>query len=155
MNFLRCLTSRTLVVRRLDNVVGLIAAAITQTVCFEHGYDSLKLLVIPVWRQLVDAPFLALVVPGSTKLVQNRAVIIRRECWPCQGGVRRALLALLLVTLPAQAAEPIRLQVIPYQEWPKQYRYPYLYAPPPSLVEPAKPKKRRRRQPRPGLGGRF
>ena len=61
--------------------------------------------------------------------------------------MRRALLALLVVTaLPAQAAEPIRLQVIPYQEWPQAIPVlPYLYVPPPSLVEPAKPKKRRRR----------
>ena len=60
--------------------------------------------------------------------------------------MRRALLALLVVTaLPAQAAEPIRLQVIPYQEWPQAIPVlPYLYAPPPSLLEPAKPKKRRR-----------
>ena len=61
--------------------------------------------------------------------------------------MRRTLLAFLaLAALPAQAAEPIRLQVIPYQEWPQAIpALPYLYAPPPSLVEPAKPKKRRRR----------
>ena len=60
--------------------------------------------------------------------------------------MRRALLTLLVVTaLPAQAAEPIRLQVIPYQEWPQAIPVlPYLYAPPPSLSAPAKPKKRRR-----------
>ena len=60
--------------------------------------------------------------------------------------MRRALLVLLVLTaLPAKGSEPIRLQVIPYQEWPQAIPVlPYLYAPPPSLVEPAKPKKRRR-----------
>ena len=60
--------------------------------------------------------------------------------------MRRALLTLLVVrALPAQAAEPIRLQVIPYQEWPQAIPVlPYLYAPPPSLLKPPKPKKRRR-----------
>ena len=61
--------------------------------------------------------------------------------------MRRTLLAFLaLAALPAQAAEPIRLQVIPYREWPQAIPVlPYLYAPPPSLLELAKPKKRRRR----------
>ena len=61
--------------------------------------------------------------------------------------MRRALLALLVVTaLPAQAAEPIRLQVIPYQVRSQEMPVlPFLLPPPPLLVEPAKPKKRRRR----------
>ncbi len=60
--------------------------------------------------------------------------------------MRRTLLAFLaLAALPAQAAEPIRLQVIPYREWPQAIPVlPYLYAPPPLLLEPAKTKKRRR-----------
>ena len=60
--------------------------------------------------------------------------------------MRRALLALLVVTaLPARGSEPIRLQVIPYRVWPQAIPVlPYLYAPPPLLLELAKPKKRRR-----------
>ena len=61
--------------------------------------------------------------------------------------MRKALLGLLVLTsMPVQAAEPIRLQVIPYREWPQAIPVlPYLYEPPPSLLELAMPKKRRRR----------
>ena len=60
--------------------------------------------------------------------------------------MRRALLALLVVTaLPVQAAEPIRLHVIPYQVRRQEIPVlPFLLPPPPLLLEPAKPKKRRR-----------
>ena len=78
---------------------------------------------------------------------QGRHHRCRRECWPSfSWDVRRALLVLLaFAALPVEAAEPIRLQVIPYQEWPQAIPVlPYLYVPPPSLVEPARPKKRRR-----------
>ena len=61
-------------------------------------------------------------------------------------GVQRALLVLLvLAVLPVQAAEPIRLQVIPYQARNQEIpTLPFLVPPPPLLLEPAKPKKRRR-----------
>ena len=61
-------------------------------------------------------------------------------------GVRRALLALLvLIALPARGAEPIRLEVIPYQVRRQEIPVlPFLLPPPPLLLEPAKPKKRRR-----------
>ena len=71
----------------------------------------------------------------------------RRECWPSfRWGVRRALLALLVLTaLPAEGSEPIRLQVIPYQVRNQEIPVlPFLLPPPPLLLEPAKPKKRRR-----------
>ena len=60
--------------------------------------------------------------------------------------MRRALLALLVLTaLPAEGAEPIRLQVIPYQVRNKEIPVlPFLLPPPPLLLEPAKPKKRSR-----------
>ena len=60
--------------------------------------------------------------------------------------MRRALLALLVLTaLPAEGAEPIRLQVIPYQVRNQEIPVlPFLLQPPPLLLEPAKPKKRRR-----------
>ena len=60
--------------------------------------------------------------------------------------MRRALLALLVLTaLPAEGAEPIRLQVIPYQVRNQEIPVlPFLLPPPPLLLEPAKPKKRRR-----------
>ena len=59
--------------------------------------------------------------------------------------MRRALLLLLmLAALPVQAAEPIRLQVIPYQVGGQAIPVlPFLLPPPPLLLEPAKPKKRR------------
>ena len=61
--------------------------------------------------------------------------------------MRRALLALLVLTsVPVHAAEPIRLQVIPYQERPQALPVlPFVLTPPPLLLEPAKPKKRRRK----------
>ena len=61
--------------------------------------------------------------------------------------MRRALLALLVLTvLPARGSEPIRLQVIPYQERPQALPVlPFVLTPPPYLLEPAKPKKRRRK----------
>ena len=60
--------------------------------------------------------------------------------------MRRALLALLVLTaLLAEGAEPIRLQVIPYQVRNQEIPVlPFLLPPPPLLLEPAKPKKRRR-----------
>ena len=60
--------------------------------------------------------------------------------------MRRALLALLVLTaLPAEGAEPIRLQVIPYRERPQAIPVlPFVLTPPPLILEPAKPKKRRR-----------
>ena len=60
--------------------------------------------------------------------------------------MQRALLVLLaLAALPVQAAEPIRLQVIPYQVRNQEIPVlPFLVQPPPLLLEPAKPKKRRR-----------
>ncbi|QNJ11028.1 hypothetical protein SynM161_00897 [Synechococcus sp. M16.1] len=60
--------------------------------------------------------------------------------------MRRALLALLVLTaLPAEGAEPIRLQVIPYQVRNQEIPVlPFLLPPPPLLLEPAKPKKRKR-----------
>ena len=59
--------------------------------------------------------------------------------------MQRALLVFLVFTaLPVQAAKPIRLQVIPYREWPQAIPVlPYLYEPPPARLEPVKPKKRR------------
>ena len=52
---------------------------------------------------------------------------------------------LVLAALPVQAAEPIRLQVIPYQVGSQEIPIlPFLLPPPPLLIEPAKPKKRRR-----------
>ena len=60
--------------------------------------------------------------------------------------MRRAWLALLVLTsVPVHAAEPIRLQVIPYQVRSQEIPVlPFLLPPPPLLLEPAKPKKRRR-----------
>ena len=60
--------------------------------------------------------------------------------------MRRVLLALLVLTaLPAEGAEPIRLQVIPYRERPQAIPVlPFVLTPPPLILEPAKPKKRRR-----------
>ena len=57
--------------------------------------------------------------------------------------MRKALLALLVLTaLPVQAAKPIRLHVIPYQV--RSQEIPVLpLLPPPLILEPAKPKKRR------------
>ena len=61
-------------------------------------------------------------------------------------GVRRALLALLVLTaLPAQGSEPIRLQVIPYGERLQEIPVlPYLLLPPPPLLERTKSRKRKR-----------
>lgn len=61
--------------------------------------------------------------------------------------MQRALLVLIvLAALPVQAAEPIRLQVIPYQVRNQEIPVlPFLVPPPPLLLEPAKPKKHRRR----------
>ena len=58
--------------------------------------------------------------------------------------MRRALLALLALTsVQVRAAEPIRLQVIPYQVGDQAIPVlPFLLPPPPLLLEPAKPKKR-------------
>ena len=73
-----------------------------------------------------------------------------KSCRECQlfstCVVRRALLLfLLLVAVPVQAAEPIRLQVIPYRERPQAIPVlPYLFLPPPPLLEQTKPRKRRR-----------
>ena len=60
--------------------------------------------------------------------------------------MRRALVALLvLIAVPVHAAEPIRLQVIPYQVRSQEIPVlQFLLPPPPLLLEPAKPKKRRR-----------
>ena len=60
--------------------------------------------------------------------------------------MQRALLVLLvLAALPAQAADPIRLQVIPYQVRNQEIPVlPFLVAPPPLLSERAKPRKRGR-----------
>ena len=60
--------------------------------------------------------------------------------------MRRALLVLLVLTaLPAEGSEPIRLQVIPYQVRNQEIPVlPFLLPPPPLLLEPAKPTKRRR-----------
>ena len=61
-------------------------------------------------------------------------------------AIARVLLALLVVTaLPAQAAEPIRLQVIQYQVRNQEIPVlPFLLPPPPLLLEPTKSKRRRR-----------
>ena len=60
--------------------------------------------------------------------------------------MQRALLVLMvLAALPVQAADPIRLQVIPYQV--RNQEIPvlaFLVAPPALLLERAKPRKRRR-----------
>ena len=57
---------------------------------------------------------------------------------------RALLLLLMLAALPVKAAEPIRLQVIPYQVRDQALPVlPFLLPPPPLLLEPAKPKKRR------------
>ena len=60
--------------------------------------------------------------------------------------MQKALLVLLVLgALPVQAAEPIRLQIIPYQVRKQEIPVlPFLVPPPPLLLEPAKPKKRRR-----------
>ena len=71
----------------------------------------------------------------------------RQECEPSfRLGVQRAFLVLLvLAALPVRAAEPIPLQVIPYQVRKQEIPVlPFLVPPPPLLLEPAKPKKRRR-----------
>ena len=59
--------------------------------------------------------------------------------------MRSALLGILaVVSLPTQAAEPIRLQVIPYRVRSDELQVPpLLLPPPPLLLEPAKPRKRR------------
>ena len=58
---------------------------------------------------------------------------------------RVLLVSLVFAALPVQAAKHIRLQVIPYREWPQAIPVlPYLYEPPPTRLEPAQPKKRRR-----------
>ena len=59
--------------------------------------------------------------------------------------MRSALLGILVViSLPIQAAEPIRLQVIPYRVRSNERYAPRLLLPPPPLpLEPAKQKKRR------------
>ena len=52
---------------------------------------------------------------------------------------------LVLAALPVQAAEPIPLQVIPYQARNQEIPVlPFLVPPPRLLLEPTKPKKRRR-----------
>ena len=78
---------------------------------------------------------------------QGRHHRCRRECWPSLSwGVRRALLVLLaFAALPVQAAEPIRLQVIPYRARTQAIPVlPFVLTPPPLILEPAKPRKRRR-----------
>ena len=59
--------------------------------------------------------------------------------------IRGALLGILVVSsLPVQAAEPIRLQVIPYRIRSNDIQVPpLLLPPPPLLLEPVKPRKRR------------
>ena len=59
-------------------------------------------------------------------------------------GVRRALLRCWWWQHPGQAAEPIRLQVIPYQVRNQEIPVLPFLLPPPVALEPAKPKKRRR-----------
>ena len=62
-----------------------------------------------------------------------------------QAVVRRVVLALMLWSvLPAQAATPVRLQVIPYQVNKQALpALPALLAPPPMITEQAQPRKRR------------
>ena len=62
-----------------------------------------------------------------------------------QAVVRRVLLALMLWSvLPAQAATPVRLQVIPYQVNKQALpALPALLAPPPMITEQAQRRKRR------------
>ena len=62
-----------------------------------------------------------------------------------QAVVRRVVLALMLWSvLPAQAATPVRLQVIPYQVNKQALPVlPALLAPPPMITEQAQPRKRR------------
>ena len=59
--------------------------------------------------------------------------------------IRDALLGIMVVSsLPIQAAEPIRLQVIPYRVRSNEIHVPpLLLPPPPLLLEPVKPRKRR------------
>ena len=62
-----------------------------------------------------------------------------------QAVVRRVVLALVLLSvLPAQAATPVRLQVIPYQVNKQALpALPALLAPPPMITDQAQPRKRR------------
>ena len=62
-----------------------------------------------------------------------------------QEVVQRLVLALMLWSvLPAQAATPVRLQVIPYQVNKQALPVlPALLAPPPMITEQAQPRKRR------------
>ena len=67
-----------------------------------------------------------------------------------QSVVRKLMLALAVcAVVPAQAGEPIRLQVIPYQV-NKQATpvLPVLLPPPPFVDEQAKPRKRRSKKSR-------
>ena len=59
--------------------------------------------------------------------------------------IQDALLGIMVVSsLPIQAAEPIRLQVIPYRVRSNEIQVPPLLPPPPPLLlEPVKPRKRR------------
>ena len=59
--------------------------------------------------------------------------------------IRDALLGILVTSsVPIQAAEPIRIPVIPYRARSKEIQVPPLLPPPPLLlVEPVKPRKRR------------
>ena len=61
-----------------------------------------------------------------------------------QAVVRRLVLGLMLLSvLPAQAATPIRLQVIPYQGNKQDLpALPALLLPPPMITEQAQPRKR-------------
>ena len=80
---------------------------------------------------------------------QDRLQRCRRECEPSlRWGLRRALLVLLvLAALPVQAAEPIRLQVIPYRVKSQEIPVlPLVLPPPPLILEPAKPKPTKRRR---------
>ena len=59
--------------------------------------------------------------------------------------IRGALLGILVaISLPVKAAEPIRLQVIPYRTRSNDIQIPpLLLPPPPPLLETVKPRKRR------------
>jgi len=77
---------------------------------------------------------------GTSSALWQKISIAQKQC-----VVRRVMLALAVCSvMPAQAAEPIRLQVIPFQVNKKAMPVlPDLLPPPPIITDQTQPRKRR------------